>query len=138
MGKLSCGCDLLQELTDVCVKGNVRLGRVEAIGAVRKARIGFYNQENRKYQFSSIDCPLEIAQLTGNVSLKDGKPFVHAHITLVDEKGKSYGGHLAPGTIVFACEFVIESFDGPGFERVPDAETGLPLWSIEVKRHDAT
>lgn len=130
MGKLSCGCDLLQELTDVCVKGNIKLGRVEAIGAVRKACIGFYNQENRTYQFSSIDCTLEIAQLIGNVSLKDGKPFVHAHITLADEKGKSYAGHLAPGTVVFACEFVIESFDGPGFERVPDEETGLPLWSI--------
>ena len=130
MGKLSCGCDLLEELTDVCVKLNVRLGRVEAIGAIQKARIGFYNQESREYQFSSLDCPLEIAHLIGNVSLKDGKPFVHAHVTLADEEGKSYGGHLAPGTLVFACEFVLEAFDGERFERGPDEETGLPLWSI--------
>lgn len=130
MGKLSCGGDLLEELTDVCKTHNVELGRVEALGAVQKARIGLYNQETRTYHFSTLDRPLEIANLMGNVSLKDGKPFVHAHVTLVDELGASYGGHLAPGTVVFACEFVIEAFDGPTFNRVPDKETGLPLWSI--------
>ncbi len=130
MGKLSYGCDLLEELTDVCVKRNVKLGRIEAIGAVQKARVGFYNQESREYQFSFLDCPLEIAHLIGNVSFKTGKPFVHAHVTLIDEEGKAHGGHLAPGTVVFACEFVLEAFDGARFERNPDEETGLPLWSI--------
>jgi predicted DNA-binding protein with PD1-like motif len=129
MGALPFGSDLLQGLTDVCLERNVTLGRVEAIGAVRSARIGFYNQETRSYQFLSLDMPLEITSLVGNVSLKDGEPFVHAHITLADEKGIAHGGHLAPGTKVFACEFVIEAFDGPRFERGYDEETGLPLWS---------
>ena len=130
MGKLSCGCDLLEELTNVSTERDVRLGRIEAIGAVQKARIGFYNQETRIYQFNSLDHPLEITKLIGNISLKDGNPFVHAHITLSDESGKSYGGHLAPGTVVFACEFLLEAFDGPAFNRCFDEETGLPLWSI--------
>ena len=130
MGKLSYGCDLLEELTNVCTERDVKLGRIEAIGAVQKARIGFYNQETRTYQFSTLDHPLEIVNLVGNISLKDGNPFVHAHVTLADEAGKSYGGHLAPGTVVFACEFILEAFDGPTFNRCPDEETGLPLWSM--------
>jgi len=130
VGKLSYGCDLLEELTDECIKHNVKLGRVEAIGAVQKARIGFYNQETRAYQFSTLDRPFEITNLIGNVSLKDGNPFVHAHVTLAGETGESCGGHLAPGTVVFACEFFIEAFDGPIFNRNPDEETGLPLWSL--------
>jgi hypothetical protein len=36
---------------------------------------------------------------------------------------------LAPGTIVFACECVIEKFEGPILERGFDEETGLPLWT---------
>ncbi len=128
MGKLSCGCDLLEELTNVCKTRGIELGRVEALGAVQKARIGFYNQETRTYQFIELDHSLEITNLVGNVSLKDGNPFVHAHVTLADEEGKSYGGHIAPGTVVFACEFVLEAFDGPAFNRSPDEETGLPLW----------
>lgn len=130
MGKLSFGCDLLEELTKVANESGVRLGRIEAIGAVQKARIGFYNQNKHKYQFHLFNQPQEIVKLAGNISMKDGKPFVHAHVTLADKAGKSYGGHLAEGTIVFACEFVLEAFEGPEFSRRLDKETGLSLWSL--------
>lgn len=130
MGKLSYGADLLEELTDVCRKENVQIGRVEALGAVSRARLGFYNQQTREYQFFELDQPLEITKLVGNVSLKDGKPMVHAHVTLADEAGKAFGGHLAPGTVVFACEFILQAFEGPTFERGFDEQTGLPLWTM--------
>jgi uncharacterized protein len=130
MGKLDYGSDLLEEITLMCRKENIRLGRVHALGAVQKARLGFYNQQTREYQFIVMDQPLEITALAGNVSLKDGMPFVHAHITLADRAGNAYGGHLAPGTVVFACEFILEAFEGPTFERRFDEVTGLPLWSM--------
>lgn len=128
MGKLGYGCDLLDELTKLITELGVGLGRIEAIGAVQKARIGFYNQESRIYEFSSFDQPMEITKLVGNISLKDGNPFVHAHITLSDSSGKAFGGHLASGTTVFACEFILQAFDGPAFNRSLDEETGLALW----------
>jgi len=128
MGKLSHNCDLLEEFTNLATKLGVGLGRIEAIGAVQKARIGFYDQKTRIYRFSSFDQPMEITKLVGNISLKDGNPFVHAHITLSDASGKSFGGHLASGTIVFACEFILHIFDGPVFNRCFDEGTGLSLW----------
>jgi hypothetical protein len=130
MGKLSHGDDLLEEITKVCQNENIKLGSVEALGAVQRARLGFYNQKTHEYQFVSLDQALEITGLVGNISVKDGNPIVHAHITLADETGKAYGGHLASGTVVFACEFILEAFDGPSFERGFDEETGLPLWKM--------
>jgi predicted DNA-binding protein with PD1-like motif len=130
MGKLSHGGDLLEEMTDICRKKNIQLGRVEAMGAVQKARLAFYDQQKHEYQFFSINKPLEITKLIGNISLKDGDPMVHAHITLADKSGKAFGGHLAPGTMVFACEFILEVFEGPILERKLDKETGLPLWAM--------
>ena len=130
MGKLSFGCDLLEELTKIATESGIRLGRIEAIGAVQKVRIGFYNQNKRKYQFHLFSQPMEIVKLAGNISTKDGTPFVHAHITLADKAGKSCGGHLAEGTTVFACEFILETFEGPEFNRYLDEETGLSLWSL--------
>jgi len=121
---------LLEELTNICTVRGVTLGRIEAIGAVQKACIGFYDQEEGEYKVRTLDRPLEILQLVGNVSLKDGKLFVHAHVTLADETGRSHGGHLVAGTTVFACEFVLEAFDGPTFDRRPDEDTGLPLWAL--------
>jgi len=71
---------------------------------------------------------MEITKLTGNVSLKDGQPMVHAHITLADEQGQAFGGHLAEGTRIFACEVIIEAYAGDIFERTWDETTGLSLW----------
>jgi predicted DNA-binding protein with PD1-like motif len=130
MGRLGHGKDLLEELTSVCEKEGVKLGRVEALGAVKRARVGFYNQESREYEFLEFDRPLEITNLGGNVSLRDGKPMVHAHVTLADHEGNAFGGHLAPGTTVFACEFVLQVLDGPEFARGHDDATGLPLWKM--------
>ncbi|MCX7591624.1 MAG: DNA-binding protein [Kiritimatiellae bacterium] len=128
MGRLTYGCDLLDELTQICEKEQVRLGRLEAIGAVQSARLGFYDQADHKYAFVTLNQPLEVVSLLGNVSIKDGKPFVHAHILLADQSGRSYGGHLAPGTIIFAGEFVLMEFAGPDMIRTPDQQTGLQLW----------
>jgi predicted DNA-binding protein with PD1-like motif len=130
IGKLSHGGDLLEEITDICRKENIQLGRVEALGAVKRARLGFYNQKTHEYQFNVVDQALEITKLVGNVSIKDGNPFVHAHITLADNKGNAYGGHLASGTVIFACEFILEVFDGPVLKRNFDETTGLPLWEM--------
>ncbi|MFC1496006.1 hypothetical protein ACFL52_01165 [Candidatus Margulisiibacteriota bacterium] len=48
-------------------------------------------------------------------------------MTLADFEGKAYGGHLMPGTIVYAAEFVINEFVGAELKRGKDQVTGLPL-----------
>ena len=132
LGKLRHEADLLEELTAVCRDNDVRLGRVEALGALRKARLGYYNQDTRAYQFYEIDRHLEITNLVGNVSLKDGEVMIHAHVTLSDDEGRAFGGHLVPGTIIFACEFFLQALDGEQLHRGPDEETGLPLWQLDA------
>jgi uncharacterized protein len=128
MGGLDHNDDLLEALTKICINEGIQLGRVEAIGAVKKAALGYYDQDKKEYSYFTIERHLEILNLTGNISLKDGKPFVHAHVTLADDEGNSFGGHLIPGTVIFACEAIIQAFDGPDFKREVEPVTGLPLW----------
>ena len=129
MGRLAKGDDLLQALEKLCQEHEITLGEVRALGAVSRARVGYYNQEERKYYFLDFDQHLEILALVGNISLKDGKPMVHAHVTLADEAGQSVGGHLAEGTPVFACEFVLyEYLADQTLSRQNDPATGLMLW----------
>jgi len=134
MGRLSKGTDLLLSLTELCVHENIRLGVIRAIGAVTRARLGFYNQEQRTYKYLEFNNPHEIISLEGNISLKDGQPFVHAHIALMSADGSMIGGHLAEGTEVFACEYVITELlheQERDFERVFDEATGLYLWPMD-------
>jgi predicted DNA-binding protein with PD1-like motif len=139
IGRLAKGDDLLVSLEKLALEHNIILGEVTAIGAVSQARVGYYNQAERKYYFLDLAKPMEILALTGNISIKDGKPMVHAHVTLSDNEGRAYGGHLAEGTLVFACEFTILEFvSGVNLVRQMDEPTGLFLWppKLEVDRKE--
>ncbi|MDP6634710.1 MAG: DUF296 domain-containing protein [Phycisphaerae bacterium] len=131
IGKGAHGGDLLGEITDFCKARGITLGRVEALGALVRAKLGYYNQNSRRYETLEFDEHLEITNLVGNVSLKDSQPIVHAHVTLANDRGIAYGGHLVPGCEIFACEFVVQAFDGPQLNRGFDEQTGLPLWNEE-------
>lgn len=129
IGRLKHGADLLAELTKICKEKNIFHGEVKAIGALKKARYGYYDQTTRKYEYLEFDEPSEILALVGNVSILKGKPMVHCHITIADERGNALGGHLAEGCEIFACEFTItEYITEIPLQRGPDEETGLMLW----------
>ena len=66
--------------------------------------------------------------LLGNVSRRDGATAVHLHATLADHDVACYGGHVAAGCVVFACELFIQELVGEPLERSFDEVTGLPLW----------
>jgi len=128
MGRLSAGDDLLEKLGQAVREVGVQSGAVTFIGALSRAKLGFYDQDSRSYETIDLDSHLEIAAGTANVSLKDGEPFVHAHAVLSERSGRAFGGHVMPGTVVFACEFVIQKFDGRPLVRVQDPGSGLALW----------
>lgn len=129
LGRLRHGDDLLRSLEKVCQEHNITLGEVRAVGAVTRARVGYYDQNKKEYFFLEMDQPLEILALVGNVSLNEAQPMVHAHVTLGDTAGRSFGGHLGEGTPVFACEFAIyEHLADKALTRQYDPETGLRLW----------
>ncbi len=137
VGRLDHGADLLGEITAICRDADVRLARIQAIGAVQKARLAYYDQTEKTYRSFEFSQPLEILSLAGNVSIRDGEPAVHAHLVLADAEGNAFGGHLAEGTVVFACECMIEELVGEEFVRNHDEPTGLPLWKIQSSEKGA-
>ncbi|SJZ38050.1 PPC domain-containing DNA-binding protein [Selenihalanaerobacter shriftii] len=128
MGRLPYGADLIEELTEIVKEKKIKAGKVTVIGAVKQGVISFYDQEEQEYYDEIFDEKLEIANCTGNISLKDAKPMIHAHISFGNEKGEMFGGHLSSGTIIFAGEYIIEEFAGEPFKRGLDKVTGLTLW----------
>ncbi len=129
IGRFKLGEDILAALTGLCEKEEIRLGVFTIIGAVRSAKMGYYKQKEQKYiDCVNIETTLEITSCTGNISLMDDKIFVHAHINLADHEGRCYGGHLMPGTTIFAAEYYVKELTGGELKRKRDNETGLSLW----------
>jgi len=128
MGQLPFGTDLLEGLTSIVQKENIRLGRIHAIGATTHAVVAYYDQNTKQYNPMEFSGGMEILNLTGNISIRDGKPFVHVHIVLSDREGKAFGGHVLPGTKLFALEVFIDELDGEELVRSHEEKTGLYLW----------
>ncbi len=128
MGRLTKEADLLAALTTVCKENNIRRGSVQVIGALEKAVLGYYHQDRREYEHHPVTENVEILSGLGNISIKDGEPFVHMHLTLSKADCSCVGGHAMPGCTIFAAEAVITEIPGPDLVRGPDAPTGLPLW----------
>lgn len=129
MGQLSVGTDLLEGLTAIIQREGITLGRIQAIGATTHAVVAYYDQSTKQYCPMEFPGGMEILNLTGNVSIRDGKPFVHVHVLLGDAAGKVYGGHVLPGTTLFALEVSIDELEGDPLSRAQDDRTGLFLWT---------
>lgn len=127
--QLPYGSDLLDQMTAIVRREGITLGRIHALGATTHARVAYYDQATKVYNPLDFPGGMEIVTLHGNVSLRDGEPFVHAHILLGDPKGNVVGGHLLQGTTLFACELFIDELAGPALERARDDRTGLFLWT---------
>lgn len=132
-GRLRKGSDIIRSLEAFCEEQNIRAGWVNVIGALDKAVISYYDQVKHEYFHKSLSGEYEIVSCSGNISIKDGKPFAHLHIVLSDTEFKTLGGHLWPNSsAIFAAEYVIfqmdKSPDEPDLMRCPDSETGLALW----------
>ena len=129
MVRLKHDADLIRSIAELARSRGVEAGSFTAIGALKSARLGYYDQKNHDYREIKIDSPHEMASCVGNVSLSDGEPFVHAHVVLADEKGSTKAGHLLQG-IVFAAEVHLRQLKGPRLERKHDEVTGLWLWEV--------
>ena len=128
VGRLATGTDLVDEIERHCAEHGVTAAQVTVIGAVRVARYAYYEQDDHRYVELSSDRHHEIVGFTGNVSLREDRPFLHAHATFADANGACTGGHLLRGTEVFAAEVMIRELGGVSLVRVADEETGLALW----------
>jgi predicted DNA-binding protein with PD1-like motif len=102
---------------------------VQIVGAVRNLAVVYFDQATKTYQEPHrYDTGMEIAGGVGNVSIKDGQPFVHIHVTGADREGKAYAGHLVEGTEVYMIEAYFRAFEGQAPVRELDEEVGLPVW----------
>ncbi len=124
--RLNRGEEVMAQLKTVCEAEKITAGTLTGIGAADYAVVGLYEVEKRSYHSNTLKEEMEITNLTGNISQKDGSLYLHLHATLADESGKAFGGHLNEARISGAGEIFIHRLDG-GINRIPDDDTGLNI-----------
>lgn len=130
--RLPKGADLVAALTDACATRGITKGAIQVIGALERATLGYYLQDERRYVSFDLPEHCEVLCGAGNVSLKDGGTFVHLHLTLSRSDGSCLGGHALEGCPIFAAEAFILPVPGADLARGFDEPTGLFLWQVQA------
>ena len=122
---------VLESLTGFCAKRGMQSGVFHAIGAVKNAELGFYDLATRSYTFKTFPEDREVASMTGNIALVDGKPFIHAHAVLaaMDDALTCAGGHLKEAEVAVTLEIFLTSFN-VAVSREMDDLVGLKLLNL--------
>lgn len=99
-------------LQRVCTDLNITGGDIIGIGAVNQATLRCFNPQTKEYVDKTFNEQMEIANLTGNVGVLNGKIYLHLHITLGKTDYTALAGHLLQATLNGAGEFVINKYPG--------------------------
>ncbi len=121
---------IVEALTAFCKEKEIFAGKVSGLGAVNSATFRFLNPATLKYVDKTFEEQMEITNLTGNISCKDGKPYLHLHITASREDYTCIGGHLLDARINGACELFVEDYYLTSVGRRQDKETGLNMYKF--------
>ena len=103
---------------------------LNGIGALENPEIGYYSIDDKSYHRKHFKGEFELISLLGNITMKEGKPFAHTHITFSDSNYKVFGGHLFDAKITAAGEFLMQ-LGNNNITREMNHEIGLSLWCLE-------
>ena len=119
-----------EALAAFCAEKGILAGKITGLGAVSEATFRFLNPNTLKYVDKTFREQMEITNLTGNISQKDGKPYLHLHITASRADYSCIGGHLLEARINGACELYVEAYPDVFIGRRQDSETGINLYQF--------
>ena len=123
--------EAIEKLTELCEKENIRVGSIAAIGATNHTELLWYDPEKKEYSEKTLEGEnYEITAFIGNITQKDGKPYLHCHITVGDRNMTAYAGHCKSVIVNGAFEAIVEAKNPPAGGEVGrefDENIGLNL-----------
>lgn len=124
--RLTYGMDLKEEIEKYTIENNISAGCIlSAVGCLNKLVLRTAGAKS----IEEIEDDFEIVSATGTIS-PDG---CHIHISVSDDKLRTYGGHLKNGCIVnTTVELILLELEEYNFTREMDKETGYK--ELVIKR----
>jgi uncharacterized protein len=135
VARLRPGCDLLRSLQQIVEEKGIKAAAVlSGVGLLSNVRLrnckklpDAYPITDQNRSFHSFERPMEILGVSGDVSIMEGNPVVHAHLTLSyveEDRIIVVGGHLIEGCKVFGfAEIILLELSGIEMVKNYDEET---------------
>ena len=120
---------VIETLKSFCSNNKIKCGYFFGIGSLDEAELAHYIVKTKKYTSEKYRQPLEIVNLTGNVTTMDNEVYLHCHATLSDVQMEAIAGHLKEGIVGATAEIVLVKIDAE-INRKYDEKIGLNLMEL--------
>jgi predicted DNA-binding protein with PD1-like motif len=127
------GDEIMSGLTEFAVREKLVAGHFTAIGALERARFGWFDRAQNAYRNIPIDHQVEMISLIGDVGLVNGAPQIHAHGAVGFPDGQVHGGHMLEAIVWPTLELFFTAYSTP-LIKTHDAETSLFLFDLKERK----
>lgn len=111
---------------------NLKSASVSGLGAVDDVTVAYYELPTKEYHSKLFEGTFELVSLNGNITMFEGKPFLHIHAALGKEDYSLFGGHIMSMTVGASAEITIIPLNGV-INRQHDQDIGLKLMCCPIK-----
>ena len=122
----SAGDEAYSGLLDFATTYHVTSGHFTAIGALSSVVLGWLDPEKHLYRENPIHEQVEVATMTGDFALYQGKPALHSHIVVGRRDGTASGGHVIEAIVSPTLE-VFVTVDPVPLQKKYDPSSHLTL-----------
>lgn len=124
--RLKSGEKLPKAIIELASREKLTTAQVVGIGGVSRLRLAYFNSRRKKYEEHDFEEFLEVTSLLGNITLKDGHPFLHIHGTFGRRDLSVLGGHIVEATVFPTLEVVVTPTTNRALRKL-DEKSGLNL-----------
>ena len=121
---LKAGAKIPEDILAIAKKEEIATARVEAIGGVKRLKLAYFNHISKRYEEHDFSEFLEVTGLMGNITTKDGEPFLHIHGTFGRKDLTTLAGHIMSAKVFPLLEVVVTPTKNRALRRFDD-ELGL-------------
>lgn len=101
------GDEIMSGITELAEREGITSGYLIGIGGLSRAVLGWGDPAVGAIKTIPVERKAELASLTGNITLRDGRPVVHAHAVVGFGDGASQAGHVVSAHVLPIAEVTV-------------------------------
>lgn len=138
VGRLERAEELIGTLRQLCEHERIRAGWIRGSGIFEWVDLTEWDTDREAWRAPRrVEGPITAVSLEGNVSIRNGPPWVQVHAMLCRQGGpesyETFGGTVSSAR-VYAIDFAVEVYEDIRLERDEDTSTGLSLFKGQSVR----
>jgi predicted DNA-binding protein with PD1-like motif len=103
----SDGDEIVSGLTDLAIEHQITSAYITGLGGLSGALLGFGDPAIGAFRAIPITDKCELVSLVGDVSLRDGRPYVHLHGVVAFADGSTKAGHIMEAHVAPIAEISV-------------------------------